>query len=852
MNGLNEKRDELDISELLQEADAENEVARALQEKREAEKARLTKTIVAPAVGTGAFSDPEKDAESRRNLDAETIELIDKYSTREVRDEKSDTQELRETLARKLQGDKLLGYLDPNAQNTAKRAEHLREAIRDAGQISADELERRMNRHIADEMSDSDPSGRFSDEEELPAQELFGQTEMFPLGDGMTLKEEQQTVTPSATFDRDYEALGEKVIGYGIPEEPTDSEQLSFFPEETDVEPLQPEMDETEINLRYAFDMMRDGDSGAEAVRREQLSGKRKRMRTEEPLLLYTAPSQNAEIDGKLKKSRRQELVRLALAAIAAVLLWRFEVAGADGMFGSLLQRGSAGVRLYILIDLQLLFLCGLAILPSLVRGVRGLLSRKLIPESMLVCGMLCTALYAAVLIVREPAADSLRLYGLTMGLAAVCAALANVQTASRNCHAFRMIASKRPKYITERLQNAVKESEAFGRYLYEDSELYTVRRTSFVEGFSERVVKRSKYNDLLHFLLPLILLSSAVLFTVLLFLGRTIDEAARAFAALVAFSLPSTVFFMIPLPLAMATRKGKKCSGAFIGSSIAEEYAMASALSFADTEVYPPNMVNVTSVKTYGEYRIDKVIPDVARVFAFLGGPLARVTERMIDGEVERPTTARVIENVADGICAAIDGKHFFLGKRSYLRRYRFEAPVDQGDEAYEKGVGSVMYVVIDDQLAAKFYIRYRINPRFEQLLQDMYRAGLCLGVKTMDPNITNELIAGAIRFHKCPVAVLKQDVPGEIAGNTARASGGVVCNSSLHNFLRMFSLCDKVRHVTKCNAIISTVSTVLSAAAVAFLAVTGNLQTFGAAQALLFQFCWQLPIWILSFLSV
>lgn len=843
----NGKRDEVDISELLREADEENEAARSLQEKRDEEKKRMTRTIVAPAVGADAEPKPDDEQEKSRDLDAETIELIDQYSTREVRDEKSDTQELRETLARKLHGDKLLGYLDPGAQKGARKAEHLRDAIRETEQMGADELEKRMSR--------SDPSARFSDEEELPEEdETFGQEEMFPLGSDMTIKEEKRESRSHATFDRDYEKLGEKVIGGGIPSgaDPDDDSQISFFPEETDVEPVQPEMDEREINLRLALDMMSDGDYDADAVLKERVTGKKKRTRTQQPLLLYTSRSQNAEIDGKLKKAKQWELLRLAFAFAAALLLCWFELSGTDGVLGGLMQQGTTGIRLYILIDLQLLFLCGLAVLPSMVRGVRGLVARKLVPESMLVCGMLCTALYAAVLIVRGPSADTLRLYGLPMAFAAVCAALANLQTASRNCHAFRVIASNRPKYVADRLQNAVKESEAFGRYLYEDSELYSVRRTEFVEGFSERVVRRSKYNDLFHFLLPLILFVSAVLFAVLLYLGRPFEEALRAFAALVAFSVPSTAFFMIPLPLTAATRKGKKCSGAFIGGTIAEEYAMASALSFADTEVYPSNMVNVTSVKTYGDYRIDKVIPEVAKVFSYLGGPLAKVTERMIDGQVEKPLSARVIENVADGICVAIDGKHIFLGKRSYLRRYRFEAPVDQGDDGYEKGVGSVMYVVIDEQLAAKFYIRYRINPRFEQLLQDLYRAGLCLGVKTMDPNITNELIAGSVRFHKCPIAVLKQDAPDEVVQNTERASGGVVCHSSLHNFLKMFSLCDKVRHVTKCNAIISTVSVVLSALAIVFLAVTGDLHSFGAAQAMLFQLCWQIPVWVLSFLSV
>lgn len=830
---LNEQNDELDISELLREADEENEAARALQEKREAEKARLTKTIIAPPVGEGTEKTEKAD---NRSLDAETIELIDRYSTREIHDEKSDTQELREVLAKSLQGDKLLGYLDPNVQTAARRTEKLREAMRDAEDISAEELAKRVG---------TDPSARFSDEEDAPDLDLLGQTEMFPLGDEMTIKERQREPRPVPTFDRDYEALGKKVVESGIPDEPEDDAQLSLFPEETDVEPLRPEMDETDLNLRLAFDMMQDGDRGEEPVRKERVRTGRTK---ERPLLLYTNRSQNVEIGGKLLRERRLALLRLGLCLLAGILLFWVEFSGSDGLFGSLLSRGSAGLRLYVLLDLQALFLCALAVLPALVRGVRGLLARKLVPESLLVCGLICMAVYAGVLVAGEPAVDSLRLYGLPLGFCALCAAASDLLAASQNFHAFRVVSSKRPKYVAERAENVTKESEAFGRYLYEDSEIYTVRRADFVDGFAERVSARPKYYDLLHFLTPALLLLACALCGILLWRGARADEAFRAFAAVVAFATPSAVFFLISLPLASATRKGKKCSGGFIGGNIAEEYAMASALSFADTEVFPPSMVNITSVKTYGDYRIDKVIPDVARVFAYLGGPLARVTARMIDGAIEKPTSARVIENVADGICVAIDGRHIFLGKRSYLRRYRFDAPVDQGDDGYESGVGSVMYVVIDEQLAAKFYVRYRVNPRFDQLLQDLYRAGMCLGVKTMDPNITNELVNASVRFRKCPISVLKQDSPDEIAGNTARAAGGVVCSSSLHNFLRMFSLCDRVRHVTRCNAIVSVVSMLLSVAAVGFLALTGDLAAFGAGRALLFQCCWQVPVWVLS----
>ncbi|MBQ1203015.1 MAG: hypothetical protein IIX61_04305, partial [Loktanella sp.] len=116
---MKENNEKFDISDILREADEENEIARAKQHVPQTADSRFTKTIIAPAVGTQE-SDVEQPKKVRRDLDAETIELIDKYSTREVCDTKSDTQDLREALARKLQDDKLAGFLDPKSGGARK------------------------------------------------------------------------------------------------------------------------------------------------------------------------------------------------------------------------------------------------------------------------------------------------------------------------------------------------------------------------------------------------------------------------------------------------------------------------------------------------------------------------------------------------------------------------------------------------------------------------------------------------------------------------------------------------------------------------------------------------------------
>lgn len=95
-----------------------------------------------------------------------------------------------------------------------------------------------------------------------------------------------------------------------------------------------------------------------------------------------------------------------------------------------------------------------------------------------------------------------------------------------------------------------------------------------------------------------------------------------------------------------------------------------------------------------------------------------------MLSEPAQPVENARVIESAADGVCIVLDGVEMFLGKRGYMKRCRFGAPRDVGDDEYEDTVGSVMYMAIGDALVAKVYVRYSINPQFNDLLRDLYRA--------------------------------------------------------------------------------------------------------------------------------
>jgi cation transport ATPase len=829
----------LDILELLRQAEEKNHADMSVETAER--KPELEKTLVADTENP-----PKKRTKVTKRINAETAELIDRYSTKKENKSLSDTQKLRMKLAEQNENSELLGYLAEEKQPAkSERVDKLYEMINDARTRTLSDLEKKPPVGIK--------TNRFSDEP-VPEKQEYTQEQMFPLGDTIHFEDDIKEAEVTS-FDSDYEQLTERIEKRGIDFENENEGQVRFVADDDKLEVLgEEELDETDINLRLAFEMMEDEDGTLKKIaeRNREKSRAEKEVRDGENRIKYTSREQNSEIASHFRKRMRKALIRIIIVGILALGILFLEIASKDSdLHGDFAKQGRYGI-IYILIDLQLLFFIAIAMLGSVRNGLSGIFKLRLNTDSLLVVSIFFAAAYSLVTLFGNPYATDLKLYNLPAAFAAFCAAVSGYMCAKKDYRCFRIVASKRPKYTACELTGGTKEADEFYKYLFEDSDIYTVKRAHFIDGFVERTEKRTRFEDVLNFIIPLIFFAGAALFITMSVLGSEIYDAYTAFSVLLAASVPATAFFVFTLPTVSANRVGMKHSTAFIGNAIAEEYATASVLSFADTEVYPANLVKITNIRMYGDFRIDGVLTDMAKAFKYVGGPLSKVLSATLNGQVESPNAIRAIESTNDGLCVAMDGHNYFLGKRSYMRRYRFETPVDEGDDAYDRNGGSVMYVVVDEKLAAKLYIKYTLNPLFDSLLRDMYKAGLCLGVKTLDPNINNEMIASQVKFKKCPISVLRGIEPEEVMGEVENATSGIVCNSTLHNFLKMFSLCDKARHATKSNIIVSVVSVILSFAAVAFLSVTGAIGAITSVHAVAFQLFWLLPIWLISFLML
>lgn len=788
----------------------------------------------------------EKEAPKPQPI-TEEQEVINEYSGKSKTDPKASTKRLRELLeAHSADDSALLSYFSSEKPRTGRQVDDI-QAILDSNRPT-----------VSVELD----GGRLSDE--MPEKESFVQEGLFGTADPVQPEEAPLESAEKATFDADFAALSDKINSGEISIEPEEDEsQITLgIDDEPKAVSEADEENEKDQKLRMIFDMMDGSETASQkspdldgsALFKKASSAKRvkkqrdKKQKAEAEAFEYTDRSQNAEIGAMLSRAvaiSRFKFIGVLLVTVAVLLLESVTYASDVTPY---LRPGRYGI-IYILADLQLLFFIIMIMSQSFIKGLKAFAGFKLTADSVfsasaIGCGVLC--LVAAFV---DPTALELRLYNLTAACGATALALVRHLQCKKDLHCFRTVASKKPKFTANALNGNTPEASEFYKHLLESSELYTVKKAAFVSGFFKRLNRRPESEDIFNFLIPANFALSVALFLAAYLLNGDFYYAFSSAVLLFCAATPLTSFFMISLPVIAANISAKKHGAAFIGNAVAEEYADAAVLSFADTEAFLPHLVSITSIKTYGSYPIDKLITRLGMLFDYIEGPLKTVTAKMLDN-VPKPDSIRLIDCAADGLYIAMDGCDYYLGKRSYMRHCKLDAPVDETDEVYSKNVGSVMYMAINDTVVAKLYIKYGISAEFDELLRNMHRAGVCVGIKTLDPNINNELLQKSIKFKQCPVAVLKGGAPEEMNATVESIDSGIVSTSSLRAFLKMFILCDRARHATKSNVIINIAATVVAAFAIAFLSLTGEVQTYSSLHVALFQLAWLVPSAVMSFL--
>lgn len=161
-------------------------------------------------------------------------------------------------------------------------------------------------------------------------------------------------------------------------------------------------------------------------------------------------------------------------------------------------------------------------------------------------------------------------------------------------------------------------------------------------------------------------------------------------------------------------------------------------------------------------------------------------------------------------------------------------------------------MYMAKDGEICAKMYIQYVIDPDFETTLRQLCKMGMCVGIKTFDPNIDEQMLQEKLRTSNYRVKVLRCRTVDDLVVTKERLESGVVSKKSAKAMMQTYSLCDKVLHAMKTGVMIKTIAMVFSFVIVAFAIVAKAGGVIYSLYVALYQIVWMIPTVIISKLCV
>ena len=193
-------------------------------------------------------------------------------------------------------------------------------------------------------------------------------------------------------------------------------------------------------------------------------------------------------------------------------------------------------------------------------------------------------------------------------------------------------------------------------------------------------------------------------------------------------------------------------------------------------------------------------------------------------------------------------------IGKADFLARYGYVLEQSEREQQMEfSHEMSVMYLAYQNQLTAKMYVEYNVDNGFETILRQLYRQGMCVAIKTYDPNINDALLGAKINIGKFPVKIIKcHREETEQTETEDKISTGIVSKSNAKNLLRTLSMCDKISSVLSLNTTLKLIASILSICLMAL----GIILHFSFEQpslwVVLYQIVWLIPVLIIDRLRI
>ncbi len=610
----------------------------------------------------------------------------------------------------------------------------------------------------------------------------------------------------------------------------------------------------------------------------------------------YTNKTQTKEIAERYKAAYRISKLKLAAAAVLTLVLFFYEC---HGLFGITLSGPLDPLTypvVYIMIGLQIALIAAAPSIMSLYYGMKNFFRGRPTPECVAAFALIFDIIYSVGISFCDTFGEAgPETFNLPVATAFLMLYVYEWINQRREIMSFGVISSGKKKFALVSLSMADShlEHEAFSDLMDEsdnanDISVLKIEGADFVGDYFLRTNRYAGGRKFIGFVIPAIVIVSAAFYFVIdtpvleavqwftgniwfaffvgIFFGvffidlgcslfaysysgsGNMYTGLRAAISVALTCLPISVFYMFSHPFYRAVKKADEEDCTIVGEGSVEEYANAAIVSFDDKSVFPSTGVNVRGINIFGNNRIDRVIYTTASVFCTLGGPLSDVFD-LATRDIGHSDDV-VVENCLPGLLeVTVDGRQVMYGSIDMIEEagVRIPRPLEEHrNDDFGDNV-SVMYMVENGRFIARMLIQYLLDADFEFTLKQLDRAGMFVGIKTFDPNITEEFLGRQVKLKKYPVRVIRCKALEDRTLVEETTVSGLVSTDSPKTLMPAVTLCERVLHARSINTMLVVISLFVSLL-VAALSVLFSAIELSPLFIAIYGLFWVVPMFIAS----
>ncbi len=606
-------------------------------------------------------------------------------------------------------------------------------------------------------------------------------------------------------------------------------------------------IDDTDINLLLALGQKRSLEQSIGFVRVREAKNNFYDPTDEESLgnhiFAYNGeefrdPQQADEIKTRYRKEKKDLWLRFAGTVVLGLAALFVELLHSSKALSTILGAILARETNYRLISLLLLLGGMLISSKRIIDGVRGFFTMRANRFTPLAMIALTNLLYEAItlLFFKEQTAS---FYTFALLALLALSIVGDAIRLTKETLTFDIVSSPKEKYALEKADPAPEMSRE-ERILSKRDLL--VENVSFVGKYFARTARRSAANTeyFIEYLVSIVIASFVAIGAAAI--QKELSVALNAFNATLLIAMPMQ-YLIGSYPFGRLSKILYRHESAVIGEAVDREYVGANTVYLDDTEVFGLHGVSVSGLRTYNEANFYEVLYHSFAVFSRMEGPLQHVFDNSAE-EIEPAKDVELIKIHANGIEALVDNQaSVLIGNAAFMKSKNMRPKQTEEDEQkIENGEASILYMAVDGVLCAKFYMKYNITKRFETFVSEMHDNATSVGVRTLDPGVSEEMIARLRKGKDIAVSVVRPTL-NDLIPIGRRSDSSIITAKNSHMIARILALCGRVKRINRLCTLLRIGAMVLSLAAICILLFTGLLTRIPSVLIVIYHLLWLIP---------